>query len=431
MSDFTSGRVLASRYGVWALLNLLVGGPALGLFAAYDAATDGFLNLHYPIFTTHCWLILMGWCVPVVFALVFWLFPILKEAPLDGSRIPSVCLVFLVLATLGLPAYLFLLYSGYSSLAILPVVWGLYLVAGILYSIVVWRMTIRTLRPTATDLGIQAGSVWLLIVLGVRVIIALGAMATGRHDFVASSDGAIRIAMLFGFVGNTGLALAAAIAPPFLGTAHPRAMVLTSFRVYNAAVGIWCGGAAWVLPYPFSWGRLLLTVAGFAFAYAVLRLLMDLRLPELLLLPTNNARRMLTRTALGTGAIMMILAALVIALIGTWSAATMGAAPSELVSLSMHLMVIGLFANLVLALYIPVCGPRSLANIKGVLAWGAYILLTVWLIGKLAVAILGIIADAPLWEERYLIGWAVGGGTAFLALWLLAALWSCGRPSRT
>jgi hypothetical protein len=431
MADFTSGRILASRYAVWALLNLLVGGPALGLFAAYDAVVDGTLNLHYSIFNTHCWLTLMGWCVPTTFALVFWLLPILKETPLGRSRMPSICLLFLVLPTLGLPTYLFLSHGGHASLYILPAVWGLYLVAGIMYAIVVWHMTIRTLRPSATDLGIQAGSVWLLVVLSVRAIIALGAMATGRHDFVASSDAAIRFAMLFGFIGNTALALAAAVAPPFLGTAHPRAMVLTSFRIYNAAVAIWCGGAAWVLSHPFSWGRLLLTMAGFGFAYAVLRLLRDLRLPELLLLPTNNARRMLTRTALATGAITMILAALIVAMIGTWSAATLSAAPAELISLPMHLMTAGFFANLVLALYIPVCGSRSMLHVKGVMAWGAYILLTAWLIAKLAAAILGIVAQAPLWAERYTIGWAVGAGMLMLALWLLSALWGSGRTAAT
>jgi len=422
MSDFTSGRVLASRYVVWALLSLLVGGPTLGLFAAYDAATDGSLNLQYPIFTTHCWLTLMGWCVPVMFALVFWLLPILKEAPLGRSRIPSLCLVFLVVPTLGLPAYLFLSHGGYASLYILPLVWGLYLIAGILYAMVVWHITNRTLRPTATDLGIQAGSVWLLLVLGVRAIVALGAMATGRHDFVASSDAAIRFAMLFGFIGNTGLALAVAVAPPFLGTAHPRARVLTSFRIYNAAVAIWCGGAAWVLPHPFSWGRLLLTMAGFGFAYGVLRLLLDLRLPELLLFTTHGARRKLTCTALATGAIMMIVAAVIIAVVGTWSAGTLTAAPAELVALPMHLMAVGLFTNLVLALYIPVSGPRSMVHVKGVMAWGAYILLTAWLIAKIAAAVLGIIVRAPLWAERYTIGWAVGAGMFLLALWLLAAL---------
>ena len=213
MADFTTGRLLASRYAAWALLNLLVGGPALALLSAYDAASDGTLNLQYPIFSTHCWLALMGWCVPSVFALVFWLFPLLKEAPLGRTRIPSLCLLFLVLATLGLPAYLFLSHSGRSSLFILPMAWGLYLVAGILYALVVWQLTARTLRPTATDLGIQAGAVWLLLVLGARVVAALGAMASERHEFLASSDAAIRLAMLFGFVGNTGLALAAAVAP--------------------------------------------------------------------------------------------------------------------------------------------------------------------------------------------------------------------------
>ncbi|MCE5238838.1 hypothetical protein LLH23_10145 [bacterium] len=427
MADFTTGRLLASRYAAWALLNLLVGGPALALLSAYDAASDGTLNLQYPIFSTHCWLALMGWCVPSVFALVFWLFPILKEAPLGRSRIPSLCLLFLVLATLGLPAYLFLSHSGLSSLFILPVVWGLYLVAGILYALVVWQLTARTLRPTATDLGIQAGAVWLLLVLGARVVAALGAMASGRHEFLASSDAAIRLAMLFGFVGNTGLALAAAVAPSFLKTPNPRAMVLSSFRVYNAVVAIWCGGAAWVLPYPFSWGRLLLTLAGFGFAYGVLRLLTDLRLPELLLLPASTLRRTFTRTALATGAIMMMLAALVIALIGVWSAATLAQAPSELVSLPMHLMTVGFFANLVLALYVPTCGPRSMVHVKGVMAWGAYILLTAWLIAKLAVAILGMISKTPMWPERYLVGWTVGAGMVLLSLWLLSALWGSGR----
>ena len=426
MSDFTSGRAMASRYAAWALLNLLVAGPALGLLSAYDATTDGGLSLQYPIFNTHAWMTLMGWCVPVLFALVYWLLPVLKESSARLGAVPGLSLVLLVLGNIGLAAYLFLAHNLRPALFVLPMVWGAFLVAGILYAATVSRLTIRTLRPTATDLGLQAGSVWLLVILAVRCAVALGALATGRHDFLASSEPAIRYAMLFGFIANTGLALAAAIVPPFLGTPHPRAMALTSFRIYNGAIGIWCGGAAWVLPYPYSWGRLLLVLAGFAFVYAVLRLLVDLRLFALLTATSQTTRRLLTRTALATGAIVMLAAALVIALLSIWAAATLHPPPPQMLALPMHLMAVGLFSNLVLAMYIPICGSRSMASIKGFLAWGAYVMLTAWLIGKVGLAVSTIIADDVMWRERYFAGWAVGGGMAFLALWLAAAL----RPVR-
>lgn len=422
MADQHSGRVLASRYVTWGLLNLLVAGPTLGLLAAYDAATDGTLNLQLPIFSTHCWLTLMGFCVPMLLGIVFWLYPLLKESAVGPSHIPSLCLLFLVIPSFGHSAYLLLTYHGYPSLFVLPLTWGLYLVSGILYGLLIWRLTNRTLRPTATDLGIQAGAAWLLVVLAVRLVIALGALATGRHDFMAASDPAISIALLFGFVGNTGLAMAAAVTPPFLATPYPRALVMTSFRIYNLVLAIWCGGAAWILPHPFSWGRLPLALAGFALAYGVVRLLLDLRMIELLTLSTHGARRILVRTSMATAGIMMLLSAATIILISVWSGATMQRPPAEMLTMPMHLMSAGLLVDLVIALYVPVAGSRSLAGVKGVLAWTSYVLLTLWLLGKLGLTVVAAIDNTYLWVERYTVGWAAGLGMLLLGLWLVAAL---------
>lgn len=429
MARFTSGRATASSYAYWALANLLVAGPALGLLSAYDAASDGTLQLQYPIFNTHCWITLMGWCVPIICGLVYWLFPILKEKGLAGSSLPRVALLFLVLPTIGLGAYLFLSHLGYSSLFIQPVVWGLYLVAAVLYGMIVWRLTARTLRPSGTDMGVQAGAVWLLVVIGVRIIVALGSVTTNRSEFLASSDAAIAFAMLFGFMGNTVLALSVAVAPPFLGLSAPRPTIVTAFRWYNGLLGVWCGGAAWILPYPSSLGRLLLAGVGFGFAYSVINLLTHLRLTELLLLRAYGARRLLARTTFASGAITMLVAAVTVAVVGTWSAATMQAPPADLISLAMHLLTVGVFASLVLALFVPVTGSRSLAGVRGVLAWGAYLLLTLWLIAKIGLTVISIVTGQTLWAERYAVGWLVGLGMLMLSLWLVSALSS--RPAAT
>ncbi|MHB8995675.1 MAG: hypothetical protein ACYC63_10525 [Armatimonadota bacterium] len=427
MADVT-GRNTARRYTIWGLINLLTGGPILGLLAAYDAAVDGGLSLSYPIFDTHSWIVLMGWCVPVTFALVFWLLPILKDLPQRYSSVYNICLTLLVVPTLGLGTYLVMAHLGQNSLFILPVAWACFLSAGILYTLIVWRVCARTLRPTASDLGLTAGAIWLVVILILRLIMALGAVATGRHDFLASSEPAIRLAMLFGFLGNTGLALASAIGPEFLMTRHSRPSVVTSFRFYNTLVALWAGGALYLLPLPFGLGRLLLAFVGFVLAYAVVRLLIELRVLELLAVKANSRRRRLTRTALGTAGLLLLLAVIVVALIGLWIGATVSHAPPELVALPMHLIGMGFFSCIVIGLFVPLLGNQSLTGIKFPLAYGAFVLTLLWLLGRIGITIIVMTTGEPVWYERYWLGMIAGGGALCLALWLLLAMLSV-RPA--
>lgn len=415
---------------MWGLLNLLAGGPLLALLAAYDAAADGTLSLQYPIFGTHSWDVLMGWCVPVTFALVFWLLPILKDLrQVRYGPVYNVCLALLIAPTAGLAAYLLLAHLGLPALFLLPVIWACFLVVAIVYATIVWRVCVRTLRPTASDLGLSAGSIWLIIVMIVRIITALGAVATNRHDFLASSEPAVFIAMLFGFVGNTGLALASAIGPEFLMTRHPRPTVTTAFRFYNAGVGIWSAGALWVLPNPYGFGRLVLALAGFFFTYAAIRLVVELHLLELLLLRANSPRRRFTRTALGTGGVLFVLAAIVIALIGLWMGGTMNPAPPAMLILPLHLMVAGFFSCLVMGLCVPLLGPQSLGGIKHFLAYCAYVLSLLWLIARVGLTIMQIVGGQQYWYERYWVGWTIAAASLALALWLVLAM--CGRRRGT
>lgn len=429
MADSNAGRIVARRYTFWGLLNLLAGGPLLALLAAYDATVDGTLSLRYPIFGTHSWVVLMGWCVPVTFALVFWLLPILKDlGQVRYGAIYNVCLGLLIAPTLGLGAYLVLAHLALPALFLLPIVWALFLVAAIIYATIVWRVCARTLRPTASDIGLLSGAIWLVVVMIVRVITALGAVATNRHDFLASSEPAVIMAMMFGFLGNTGLALASAIGPEFLMTSHARPTVATAFRIYNTAVAVWAGGALWVLPVPYGLGRLLLAISGFLLAYAAVRLLVELRLLDLLLLRANSARRRLTRTALGAAAVLLLLAVGATALIGLWIGGTMSGAPQAMVTLPMHLMVAGFFSCVVIGLYVPLLGPRSLRGIRLPLAYAGYVLTLLWLLGRLGLAIMEIVSDEPFWFERYYAGWSIAAGALCLALWLVLAMWSA-RPA--
>jgi len=428
MPDVNAGRIVARRYAIWGLLNLVAGGPVLGLLAAYDATVDGSLSLNYPIFSTHSWLVMMGWCVPLTFAVVFWLLPILKDVPVRYGSVYTLCLTALVVPTFGLAAYLILAHLGRPAIYVLVPSWTCYLTAAVLYTTIVWRVCARTLRPTASDIGLSSGAVWLLAILAAKLLISLGAVATGRHDFAAQSERALLIAMMFGFVVNTGLALAAAIGPEFLATAHARPTVVTAFRLYNTCVALWCGGAAYLLPYPFGLGRFVLALVGIALLYSIVRLLIELRMLELLTLRANSARRRLTRTALGTAAVLLVLAGGVVMVLSLWIAATVTWAPDELVSLTMHLICVGFFPCIIIGLLVPLLGNRSLSGIKLPLAHAGYALLIVWLLGRTALATVVMINHQSLWFERYALGLLSGAGAVSLALWMLLALQSPNKP---
>ena len=429
MTEVNAGRTVARRYAIWGLLNLVAGGPVLGLLAAYDAASDGGLSLNYPIFSTHSWLVMMGWCVPLTFAVVFWMLPILKDIPVHYGSVYTLCLAALIAPTFGLAAYLLLAHLGRPALFVLAPSWACYLAAAVLYTTIVWRVCGRTLRPTASDIGLTSGAVWLLAILAMKLLISLGAAATGRHDFAAQSERALLIAMMLGFVVNTGLALAAAIGPEFLMTAHSRPTVVTAFRLYNTCVALWCGGAAYLLPYPFGLGRFVLTFAAIALLYSIVRLLVELHMLEMLVIRANSVRRRLTRTALGTAAILLVLAGGGIVVLSLWIAATVTWAPDELVTLAMHLIGVGFFSCIIMGLFVPLLGNRSLSGIKLPLAYGGYTLLLAWLLGRTALVIVVLISHQALWFERYTLGLVAGSGAVCLALWMLLALLSPNKPA--
>ncbi|MEI6500203.1 MAG: hypothetical protein WCP21_04155 [Armatimonadota bacterium] len=429
MADVNAGRKVARGYAIWGLLNLVAGGPALGLLAAYDATSDGGLSIKYPIFGTHSWLVMMGWCVPLTFAIVFWLLPILKDTPVRYGSVYTLCLSALIAPTFGLAAYLALAHLGRPAIFVLAPSWACYLAAAILYTVIVWRVCARTLRPTASDIGLSSGAVWLLAILALKLVIALGAAATSRDDFAAQSERALLIAMMLGFVVNTGLALAAAIGPEFLAMGHARPTVVTAFRLYNTCVALWCGGATYLLPYPFGLGRFALTLVSIALLYSITRLLIELRMFEMLLLRANSARRKLTRTALGTAAVMLVLAGGVIMALTLWMAATVTWAPDELVTLTMHLICVGFFPCIIMGLFVPLLGNRSLNGVKLPLAYAAYAFLLAWLLGRTAVAVVVLMNGQPMWFERYVLGLLAGAGAVCLALWMLLALLSPNRPA--
>jgi hypothetical protein len=200
--------------------------------------------------------------------------------------------------------------------------------------------------------------------------------------------------------------------------------VVTSFRIYNTCVALWCAGALYLLPFPYGLGRLILAMVGFVFAYATVRLLVELRVLELLMVKANSTRRRLARTALGTSGIMLVLAAIIVSLVGLWIAGTMSQAPQEMLTMPMHLVGMGFFSCIVIGLYVPLLGNRSLSGIKLPLAYGAYILTLLWLLGRIGITIIVIITDQPLWYERYWLGLVAAAASVCLALWLLLAMFS-------
>jgi hypothetical protein len=169
-----------------------------------------------------------------------------------------------------------------------------------------------------------------------------------------------------------------------------------------------------------------LALVGFIFAYATVRLLIELRILELMVVKANSSRRRLTRTALGTAGLLLLLAVLVVALIGLWIAATVSHAPQDLVTLPMHLIGVGFFSFIVVGLCVPLLGNQSLSGIRLLLAYLAYILTLLWIVGRIGITIIIMVTGQQVWYERYWLGIVAAGGTMCLALWLLMAM----RPAR-
>lgn len=413
--------MVARWFTTFGLISLLISGPLFGLLAAFDTI-GGAPVRQYPISGIHAWMVVMGWCVPTTIALVCWLLPILKERPVRYGPYYKFWLMLLVIPTAGQALYLFMADHGSPPLFILPPIWFCYLAAAVLYLLFVRQIIGYSLRPTAGDVGLKAGAVWLLIIMFLRFVIALGATITTRPNFLIASEPAFLIALVLGFLGNTVLVLAEAVAPEFLQIPHSRASVITSFRIYNTAVAIWCAGAAWILSYPFSWGRLVFAAVGFFLAYAIVQLLVSLRLMLLLATQVSGRRRQLTRTTLGTAAILMTLAAGFLVLIGLWAIGTVQVPPRALIVLPLHLLCFGFFTNMVLALFIPVLGATSLDGPKASLASGAYVFMLLWLLMQVTLTIIGLTNGTEMWSPRYHIWGFNAIACILLTAWLVWAI---------
>ena len=150
---------------------------------------------------------------------------------------------------------------------------------------------------------------------------------------------------------------------------------------------------------------------------------------ELFAYRANSRRRRLTRLTLATGSIMFTFSATVISLIGIWNAATMYYAPAEMITLAMHLFMIGFFANLVIALFVPLLGARSLSGAKLVFAYLAYVMFMLWLAAKLGLAVMGIVSHDTLWYSRYVAGGLAALAAVSLAVWMVSAALFPGRAA--
>jgi hypothetical protein len=421
MTVSESGRSLARKL-IWiSICGLLIAGAALGLLAAFNATYDGGIVLTHQIWHTHSWLSIMGWCVPLMLALVCWLLPLLKSAqPFNGPS-TSFCLAILVIGALLLGAYPLLARLDRSSLIVLPPAWALYSAMAFIYTARVWRVSARTLSPSACDVGVQSGAAWLLAAMLIKFIASLGAVSTMRHDYLASSEVAVMSMVLLGFLVNSGLALVATIATEFLRTPHPRPTILSGFATYNAALAIWIAGAMWCLPYPSSWGRILLSASAFVLFFATLDLLGRLRLFEVFYAKVTTARQRLVRLSVSTAVLCLLLAAVVVVVMSVWIAGTMGKAPASLGHLLLHLVGVSFPLYFSLALFTPVLGTTSLDGLRGALAYLAYTCVLLWTISLIALTPSMIINERLMWYERALAGSVAGLGVICFALWLLSA----------
>lgn len=426
MTVSESGRALARKLTWISVCGVLLAGAALGILAAFNAAYDGGIVLTHQIWHTHSWLSLMAWCVPLMLALVCWLLPLLKSSQPFNGPTTSLCLAILVAGALLLATYPLLARLELSSLFVLPPAWALYCIMAFIYTARVWRVSSRTLSPSACDVGVQSGAAWLLAAMLVKFIASLGAVSTMRHDYLASSEIAVMSMVLLGFIVNSGLALVATIATEFLRTPHPRPTILNGFTTYNAALAIWVAGAMWCLPYPSSWGRFLLAASAFVLFFATLDLLGRLRLFEVFYAKITTRRQRLVRLSVSTAVLCLLLAAVVLVVMSVWIAGTMGKAPASLGHLLLHLVGGSFPLYFALALFTPVLGTASLDGLRGALAYVAYVCILIWTIALSALTPIMIINERFMWYERALAGSVAGLGVICFVLWLLAAF----RPPR-
>lgn len=430
MDGISEGRRTARQYVTWGILTLLGAGCTLSILSAYDAAYDGAVSIDHVVWDTHAWLTLSGWAMVFFLGLVGWLLPILKQSPVRFASLQRWSLLTVIVATLPLAAHPLLQHLGRPALFLPPVGWSLMLAVAIAYAAMVWRISGRSLRPSTADVGIQTGTAWLIGVLVVRLASTLGGLLSGRSDYLSSSDLGFLVGASFGFVVNTGLGLASALLPEFLHLPRARPQVQNTYSTYNVLLIAITGGLVWCLPFPYSWGRFLLVTCAFAFMYYVFHLLSRLHLLEVVFAEGHTLRQGVARLALATGLVCLILAGVLVAVSSAWIAGTVSAPPADLLRLCVHLVGVGFFLNLVLALMVPLLGPDGLRGARGVLAIGAYALLALWTVARIAITILGLLRGQDLWYERTLAGALAGGASLALGLWLLWGFAALGRTPR-
>lgn len=419
MKDIRVGRTLARHYVTWGVLSLLVAGSGLSLVGAYLAADSRQAALSAAAWQAHAWATVVGWIAPVLLGLLGWILPLLKRSSYDAGRLQRHVLGLLAAGTLLVAAPALLEPMGRSSDYVLAIGWLLCLAATAGYCGMAYRLSVRSLTPSAADLGIQSGLVWLAATLLLRLAAAVGIMVTGRSDFMAASEPGVWLGAVFGFAANLGLGLAAALLPEFLRMPHTRPHVRAAFGAYNGLLAPLVVGFMWCLPNAYSWGRLPLIVCALGFLYATLHLMSRLQLGSLVFPPNHTRRQRAARLALGTAAFWLLTGALVATGAAAWLAGFVEAPPPALLSCATHLVAAGFFGNLVLALGMALLGPTCLQGLRGWLSASAYLLTNLWLLAGLAAAVLPLGEVASNWHLRGLAGITVGIGSLCLGLWLL------------
>lgn len=418
MDDIHQGRRLARLYVTWGVIAMIGAGCALGVTSAFDAAYDGAVSIPTAVWGAHSWITILGWSLTFCVGLVAWLLPLLKESPVSFAPWQRLALLVLLLGLTPLVAAPLLEHAGRRTL-VLPVVGYLLLLTFACgYGAMVWRVSSRSLRPSTADVGIQAGTAWLLVLVFARFAAALGALATGRADFLASCDGALLVGATYGFMVNTGLGLAVAILPEFLHIPHARPQVQATFSAYNISLALLTVGLMWCLPFPFSWGRFPLVACAFVFTAMTISLVVRLQLLQVVFAPTGNLRQLLARWALATALICLMTGSALLALLAGWITGLMAQPPSEVLHVAVHIIAVGFFTTLALALAVPLMGPTCLRGVAGAMAVASLVLVQLWTVGSLALCVLVVLRGQEMWYERAVVGTVGGVGAMLFGLWL-------------
>lgn len=419
MDDITVGRRLARYYVTWGVLSLLVAGCGLSLLSVYQAAQPQRAALAAVTAQAHAWTTFVGWMAPVLLGLLGWLLPLLKRSHDNTLGLQRRALAWLVSGTVLVAAPAVLEGLGRNADLVVTIGWLLCLAATAEYAVLVYRLSVRSLTPSAADLGIQAGLAWLGAVLLLRLAATLGTVFTDRADFMASSEPGLWLGAVFGFTGNLGLGLAAALLPGFLRMPHTRPQVRGAFAAYNALLVPLVVGLMWCLPHVYSWGRLPLIICALGFLYATVHLMGRLHFGALVFPTHHTPRQRAARVALGTAAFWLLTGALLTTGAAAWLAAFVEHPPSTLLSGAVHLVAVGFFGNLVLALGTALLGPTCLKGGRGWLPALAYLLSNLWLLWRLATAVLPLGEMAQSYSVRGLAGGAIAVASLCLGLWLV------------